>query len=198
MRRQYRRHDAVREAPQEPHREAPRLSRRRAADGRSPRAPDPRWYSLSSCSCHGYTTIMPRNEPAPRLKPLAAYFHRSICRLAYSTQASVRLGHIRDTFYLLYSPRPRANPHLVGLSTRQERFELPTFGSVDRRSIQLSYWRRTPSLLPGSRGGRSGSSPKWDLTTRPRLAASCRAAPATTGQRRRTASRSSAASRLGR
>jgi hypothetical protein len=26
--------------------------------------------------------------------------------------------------------------------TRQERFELPTFGSVDRRSIQLSYWRK--------------------------------------------------------
>jgi hypothetical protein len=34
-------------------------------------------------------------------------------------------------------------PHFRGFSaTRQERFELPTFGSVDRRSIQLSYWRR--------------------------------------------------------
>jgi hypothetical protein len=34
---------------------------------------------------------------------------------------------------------PHSSHHLT---TRQERFELPTFGSVDRRSIQLSYWRR--------------------------------------------------------
>jgi hypothetical protein len=33
---------------------------------------------------------------------------------------------------------------------RQERFELPTFGSVDRRSIQLSYWRR--ALKSSGRG----------------------------------------------
>jgi hypothetical protein len=39
----------------------------------------------------------------------------------------------------LIDPRP--------LLTRQERFELPTFGSVDRRSIQLSYWRRGLSLV---------------------------------------------------
>jgi hypothetical protein len=41
--------------------------------------------------------------------------------------------------------------------TRQERFELPTFGSVDRRSIQLSYWRRArKSRLFGPPAGRSG------------------------------------------
>jgi hypothetical protein len=45
-------------------------------------------------------------------------------------------------------PRPtkrlQKTPPEQGFSaTRQERFELPTFGSVDRRSIQLSYWRRT-------------------------------------------------------
>ncbi len=39
--------------------------------------------------------------------------------------------------------RHKKTPPERGFSvTRQERFELPTFGSVDRRSIQLSYWRR--------------------------------------------------------
>jgi hypothetical protein len=39
--------------------------------------------------------------------------------------------------------RHKKTPFERGFSvTRQERFELPTFGSVDRRSIQLSYWRR--------------------------------------------------------
>ncbi len=45
-------------------------------------------------------------------------------------------------------PRSTKNPAFAGFFlTRQERFELPTFGSVDRRSIQLSYWRRGPSLM---------------------------------------------------
>jgi hypothetical protein len=39
---------------------------------------------------------------------------------------------------------------------RQERFELPTFGSVDRHSIQLSYWRRGLSLVGAAKKGRRG------------------------------------------
>ncbi len=33
--------------------------------------------------------------------------------------------------------------------TRPERFELPTFGSVDRRSIQLSYGRTAAQFIDG-------------------------------------------------
>jgi hypothetical protein len=50
---------------------------------------------------------------------------------------------------------------------RQERFELPTFGSVDRRSIQLSYWRRTTKFsgraaeqLPGREGAHAVREPQ--------------------------------------
>ena len=55
--------------------------------------------------------------------------------------------------------RPTPMLDLQVIPTRQERFELPTFGSVDRRSIQLSYWRRGPSLADAPprrppRGGR--------------------------------------------
>ena len=43
---------------------------------------------------------------------------------------------------------------LAVCAVRPERFELPTFGSVDRRSIQLSYGRVDTNflLLPTSYG----------------------------------------------
>jgi hypothetical protein len=70
--------------------------------------------------------------------------------------APAALGPMLD--YPISLPTPPAMPphplnayvwRFAGFSsTRPERFELPTFGSVDRRSIQLSYGRRARSLPP--------------------------------------------------
>jgi hypothetical protein len=70
--------------------------------------------------------------------------------VSMAAQAPARIGMFTLPFTpqpkptIPASPQPQKTPPERGFSvTRQERFELPTFGSVDRRSIQLSYWRKT-------------------------------------------------------
>ena len=77
-----------------------------------------------------------------------------------------RSRDIFGTYLTLTSYLPRPDYHdLRGFSTRQERFELPTFGSVDRRSIQLSYWRSSPSLGAISQSRRAGAIRTLERTT---------------------------------
>ncbi len=75
--------------------------------------------------------------------PRAAEPHRSYAR---GTRPP---GHICNRA----RPRKQKAPLSGTLLTRPERFELPTFGSVDRRSIQLSYGREAAefSFRPASR-----------------------------------------------
>jgi hypothetical protein len=94
---------------------------------------------------------------SPRASTASTRSHRRLVSARDASMAAKgrhRIGMFTLSFTLQprtalpASPRAQKTPSERGFSaTRQERFELPTFGSVDRRSIQLSYWRRPPSLM---------------------------------------------------
>jgi hypothetical protein len=78
-------------------------------------------------------------EPVGERPKTTARELRSVPQLGAICAHSTTSGDIFGTYLTLRSglsnPKTR---YLRGFSTRPERFELPTFGSVDRRSIQLS------------------------------------------------------------
>src|ERR1700722_11816181 len=73
----------------------------------------------------------------------------------------------------------------TGTTTRPERFELPTFGSVDRRSIQLSYGRLAADSSPAVSVAAARSTDRPSSRARSRRAAQPRGPIAHGGRTRR-------------